>query len=83
MGSTLRMRFTTPRELERIAGTGENDPRADPETTGGGPLVTLRVVGIRADVQSEDGLMYMNCPRAFYERYGGPSHWLELVGRVG
>ena len=81
VGSTLRMRFTTPRELERIAETGENDLRADPETTGSGPLVTLRVVGIRADVQSEDGLMYMTLPKAFYERYRPAlGTWLELSG---
>ncbi len=81
VGSTLRMRFTTPRELERIAETGENDPRADPGTTGTGPLVTLRVVGIRADVQSEDGLMFMTLSKAFYERYRRDlGIWIELSG---
>ena len=54
VGSTLRVRFATPRDVARIAETGEHDPKADPATAGTGPLLTMRVVGIRADLQSED-----------------------------
>ncbi|MDP9228415.1 MAG: hypothetical protein M3M99_05105, partial [Actinomycetota bacterium] len=81
VGSTLRVRFTTPRELAKIAETGVNDERADPETAGTGPLLTLRVVGIRADLQSEDGLMFITMSPAFYETYGrSVGTWLELTG---
>jgi ABC-type lipoprotein release transport system permease subunit len=81
VGSTLRMRFTTPRELANIAETGENDERADPDTAGAGPLLTLRVVGIRADLQSDDGLRYITMSPAFYEVYGRRvGVWLELTG---
>ena len=45
VGSTLRVRVATPRELERFAATSRFRAGADPETTGTGPLLTLRVVG--------------------------------------
>ena len=81
VGSTVRMRFATPREVAKIAETGEHDERADPATAGKGPLLTLRVVGIRADVQSEDGFMYITTSPAFYETYGHRvGTWLELTG---
>ena len=81
VGSTLRVRFATPRELERLGETGEHDARADPETAGTGPLLTLRVVGIRADVQSEDGYMYITMSPAFQEAYGHRvGTWVELTG---
>ena len=81
VGSSLRMRFATPRELARIAETGEHDERADPATAGTGPLLTLRVVGIRADVQSEDGYMYATMSPAFWDAYGKRvGAWLELTG---
>ncbi len=81
VGSTLRARFSTPRELARSAATGERNVQADPETAGTGPLVTLRVVGVRVDAQSEDGLMYITMSPAFYETYGRKvGVWLELLG---
>lgn len=81
VGSTVRMRFATARELATIAETGEHDERADPETAGTGPLLTLRVVGIRADVQSEDGWMYITMSPAFWETYGRRvGRWVELLG---
>jgi ABC-type lipoprotein release transport system permease subunit len=81
VGSTLRVRFATKRELAKIAETGKHDERADPETAGVGPLLTLRVVGIRADLQSEDGLMYITMSPAFYETHGRRvGAWIELSG---
>ncbi len=46
VGSTLRVRIATKREAGKIAETSGPIPRADPETTGTGPLMTLRVVGV-------------------------------------
>ena len=56
VGSTLRVRVATPRELGKFAETSRFRAGADPETTGTGPLLTLRVVGVVAEVLSEDTL---------------------------
>ena len=81
VGSTLRVRLATKREAARIAATGEHDPRADPETTGTGPLLTLRVVGIRADLQSDDAFMLIAPSPALYQRYRGQvGEWFEFTG---
>ena len=81
VGSTLRTRFTTPAELQRIAKTGDHEPRADPDTAGTGPLVTLRVVGVRAEVVSEDTLGWISMSSAFYDAHGPRlSAWIELLG---
>ena len=69
VGSTLRVRVATPRELGRF-GTGSLRAGADPETTGTGPLLTLRVVGVAAEVYSTDALPWMSMSRGFYESYG-------------
>lgn len=81
VGSTLRARFATPRELARIAATGEHDARADPDDAGSGPLLTLRVVGIRADLASEDALPLITMSPAFHEIYGRRvAPWIEFTG---
>jgi hypothetical protein len=81
VGSTLRTRFATPRELARIAATGEHDAQADPENAGRGPLLTLRVVGIRADLASEDALPLITMSPAFHETYGRRvAPWIEFTG---
>lgn len=81
VGSTVRTRFTTKRELAKIAETGEHDARADPATAGRGPLLTLRVVGIRADLTSEDALGLIAMSPAFYREYGRRvGAWMEYTG---
>ena len=81
VGSTVRARFTTKRELASIAKTGEHDARADPATAGRGPLLTLRVVGIRADLTSEDALGLIAMSPAFYREYGRRvGAWMEYTG---
>jgi ABC-type lipoprotein release transport system permease subunit len=69
VGSTLRVRVATPRELSKFADTSQLRAGADPETTGTGPLLTLRVVGVVAEVLSEDALGFMSMSRGFYETY--------------
>jgi hypothetical protein len=81
VGSTLRVRVATPREMARIVETGEHDPVADPETAGGGPLLTLRVVGVRVEIQSEDEPAFMSTSRAFLETCGPRiAPLLEMTG---
>ena len=81
VGSTLRARFATPRELMRILETGEHDARADPETAGSGLLLSLRVVGIRAGLISEDALPLITMSPAFYATYGRRvAAWIEFTG---
>jgi hypothetical protein len=81
IGSTLRVRVATPREVTRIDATGEHDVYADPQTAGTGPLLTLRVVGIAAEVQSEDALGWMSVSPAFHDRYGQKvGAWSEFTG---
>jgi hypothetical protein len=81
LGSTLRARFTTPRELARLIGTGGHDARANPETAGKGLLLTLRVVGVRAEVVSEDALGWISMSPAFYDAYAPRlSAWVEFLG---
>jgi ABC-type lipoprotein release transport system permease subunit len=81
VGSTVTARFTTERELARIAQTGEHDARADPSTAGRGVLLTLRVVGIRADLTSEDTLPLISMSPGFYRTYGrGVGAWYEYTG---
>ena len=65
VGSTVTARFTTNQELARIARTGDHNPRADPAMRGSGPLLTLRVVGLRADLTSEDTLTLMSMSPGF------------------
>ena len=69
VGSTLRVRIATPRELGKFADTRGFRTGADPETTGTGPLITLRVVGVVAEVVPEDALAWMSLSRGFYEAY--------------
>ena len=69
VGSTLRVRIATPRELGKFADTRGFRAGADPETTGTGPLITLRVVGVVAEVLSEDALGFVSLSRGFYETY--------------
>jgi ABC-type lipoprotein release transport system permease subunit len=81
VGSTLRLRVATPREMARIVETGEHDPVANPETAGSGPLLSLRVVGVRVEIQSEDEPAFMSTSRAFLETYGPRSARLrEMTG---
>jgi ABC-type lipoprotein release transport system permease subunit len=81
VGSTLLARFATPRELARIVETGEHDPRADPASAGSGPLLRLRVVGIRAELQSQDAFPLITMSPAFYETYGRRvASWIEFTG---
>ena len=81
VGSSLRARFATPRELARIVETGEHNARARPETAGNGPLVSLRVVGIRAELQSQDAIPLITMSPAFYETYGRRvASWIEFTG---
>jgi ABC-type lipoprotein release transport system permease subunit len=81
VGSAIRTRFATKRELARIAATGEHDPRADPATAGRGPLLTLRVVGVRADLVSDDALALISMSPAFYRTYGPRvGAWQEYTG---
>jgi ABC-type lipoprotein release transport system permease subunit len=68
VGSTLRVRVATPRELGKF-GTSGFRAGADPETTGTGPLLTLRVVGVAAEVFSTDALAWTSMSRGFYETY--------------
>jgi hypothetical protein len=80
VGSRLRVRFATQREVARIAKTGEQDPEADPATAGAGPLLTMRVAGIRAEVQSEDQVGWISATPAFGEVYGRSlGRYLELT----
>jgi ABC-type lipoprotein release transport system permease subunit len=69
VGSTLRVRVATPRELGRFANTSRFRAGADPETTGTGPLLTLRVVGVAAEVLPTDALPWTSMSRGFYETY--------------
>jgi ABC-type lipoprotein release transport system permease subunit len=69
VGSTLRMRVATPGELGSFAATGPFRAGADPETTGKGPLLTLRVVGVAAEVLPTDALPWTSMSRGFYETY--------------
>ena len=81
VGSTVTARFTTNHELARIALTGEHNARADPANAGRGPLLTLRVVGIRADLTSEDTLTLMSMSPGFYRAYGERvGAWNEYTG---
>jgi ABC-type lipoprotein release transport system permease subunit len=68
VGSALKLRFLTDGDLAHLFETGEWDPRADPDTTGSGPLVTFRVVGIAAGLQLEVSVMLLT--PAFVEAYG-------------
>ena len=85
VGSTIQARFATNRELARIAATGVHDARADPATAGRGPLLTLHVVGVRADLVSDDALALISTSPAFYRAYGGRvGAWMEYTGlRLG
>jgi ABC-type lipoprotein release transport system permease subunit len=69
VGSTLRVRVATPRELGKFGATGPFRAGADPETTGTGPLLTLRVVGVAAEVLPTDALPWTSMSRGFYETY--------------
>jgi ABC-type lipoprotein release transport system permease subunit len=81
LGSTITVRFTTQRELERILETGEHDTEAPPASAGTGLLLDLRVVGITADIQSENALQWISMSRAFMATYGQrTSAWAELAG---
>ena len=81
VGSMLRARFATPRELARIVATGEHQARADPETAGNGLLLSLRVVGIRAELSSENVFPLITLSPAFYEIYGRRvASWIEFTG---
>ncbi len=71
VGSRIRVRVATPREVARIDATGEHDVRARPETAGDGLLLTMRVVGISAEVQSEDALGWFSTSSGLYDKYGG------------
>jgi FtsX-like permease family len=70
VGSTLRVRFATRQEVAKVVAGGELDPRADPETAGEGPLLTMRVVGVMAEIQSDDTLGFIELSPAFYKAYG-------------
>jgi hypothetical protein len=81
VGSTITARFTTQRELEQIVETGEHDPDAPPGSAGAGLLLDLRVVGITADIQSENALQWISMSRAFMATYGArTSAWAEMAG---
>jgi hypothetical protein len=81
VGSAIRVRLATRRELSRIVATGELDPQAEPATAGRGPLLTLRVVGIRADLVSDDVLALISTSPAFYRTYGRRvAAWYEYTG---
>jgi ABC-type lipoprotein release transport system permease subunit len=80
VGNTLRVRVATPRELGRFANTSRLRAGADPETTGAGPLITLRVVGVAAEVLPTDALPWMSMSRGFYETYRQRvGLWFELT----
>jgi ABC-type lipoprotein release transport system permease subunit len=80
VGNTLRVRVATPRELGRFAKTSRFRAGADPETTGMGPLITLRVVGVAAEVLPTDALPWMSMSRGFYETYRQRvGLWFELT----
>ncbi|MGH2715544.1 MAG: FtsX-like permease family protein [Thermoleophilaceae bacterium] len=80
VGSTLRVRVATPRELGKFTDTSRLRAGADPETTGTGPLLTLRVVGVTAEVLSEDALAFTSLSRGFYETYRRRvGLWYELT----
>jgi FtsX-like permease family len=80
VGSTLLVRFATRAEAARIAATGEHDPRAHPRTAGAGPLRTLRVVGVDAEVQSEDATGFISISPAFAAEARRLGVWIELTG---
>jgi hypothetical protein len=81
VGSTITVRLTTQSELKQIVETGEHDPDAPPTSAGTGLLLDLRVVGVTADVQSENALQWISMSRAFMDTYGPrTSAWTELAG---
>lgn len=81
VGSKLRVRFATPREVTRIDETGDHDVRARPETAGDGPLLTMRVVGIAAEVASEDALGWISISSGLYDKYRERlGAWVEITG---
>ena len=76
----MRARVATPQELGRFAATSRFRAGADPETTGMGPLITLRVVGVAAEVLPTDALPWMSMSRGFYETYRERvGLWFELT----